>query len=66
MCNSDCPEQQSCCLCQWNMPPYECNNKKCGITADYCAQDEAETARIAAEEAEHEIPESPYDYVRIV
>jgi hypothetical protein len=66
MCNAECPEMKSCCLCQWSKYPYKCNNKKCGDNKDYCAQDFAENARVMAEEAAHEIPEPPYDYVEII
>lgn len=66
MCNADCPERTACCTCQWNMPPYKCKNNKCGTNKDYCAQDDAENARLAMEEASHEIPEPPYDYVEII
>jgi len=68
MCNADCPEMKPCCLCQWNKLPYICNNIKCidKDDEDYCAHSDAENARMAAEEASHEISEPPYDYVEIV
>ena len=65
MCNADCPERVACCLCQYNRYPYKCNNVRCGDNKDYCAQDDAENTRLAMEEASHEIPDPPYDYVEI-
>lgn len=66
MCNRYCEENHPCCTCKYNMPPYKCNLVRCGETKDYCAQEEAENALLMVEEASHEIPDPPYDYVEVI